>query len=448
VGKARAAISSRLFRERTREGDDRNEFQRDRDIILYSSALQRLSTTTQVVSGESGYVFHNRLTHSLQVAQVGRRLAEKLIIRQKPLANQHAVDPDVVEAACLAHDLGHPPFGHLAEVVLNDLIRNRWSVQGFEGNAQSFRIVTTLAFRSTKFLGLNLTKRTLRAILKYPWTYSARPKGKLNKWGAYDSELRHFQAAVGKLGSGPYPRSAEAELMDWADDLTYAIHDAEDFYRAGLIPLHLLRHAPYSGAPNLGERERFLQYVSNNKKRIAELAETSDTELSEILEDLLESYFLLSAPYQGTREDRGRLRFFTSQLVDRYINGIELIPAAKDGRVVAANAYYKQEIALLKQLTWHYVIDAPGLALQQHAQRRIIANLYDVFLNEALKKSPSRLLPPYYRERLGVGGMGIPDRPERVVIDLIAGMTESRAILTYRKLNGINMPSGLDRTVL
>jgi len=448
VARAQAAKSSRVFREPTRDGDDRSEFQRDRDIILYSSALQRLSTTTQVVSGESGYVFHNRLTHTLQVAQVGRRLAEKLIIRQKALAEQHEVDPDVVEAACLAHDLGHPPFGHLAEVELNSLVSNHRTIQGFEGNAQSFRIVTALAFRSERFRGLNLTKRTLRAILKYPWTYSGRPRGKTNKWGAYNSELLHFQAAVGKPGYGPYPRSAEAELMDWADDLTYAIHDAEDFYRAGLIPLHLLSPGPYAGAPNLGERERFLKYVANNRKRIPELAGTSDTELSEILEDILESFFLLTAPYQGTREDRGKLRTFTSQLVNRYINGISLIPTARDGRVVAAEPNYKKEIALLKQLTWHYVIDAPGLALQQHAQRRIIANLYEIFLSEAQKDPPSRLLPPYYQERLGAARRGTADRPERVVIDLIAGMTESRAILTYRKLNGIEMPTGLDRTVL
>src|SRR5258707_276260 len=111
----------RLITEPPGNGDDRNDFQRDRDSILYSSALQRLSTTTQVVSGEQGRVFHNRLTHSLQVAQVGRRLAEKLKLKQQALAKRYALNEDVVEAACLAHDLGHPPFGHLAETTLNKL---------------------------------------------------------------------------------------------------------------------------------------------------------------------------------------------------------------------------------------------------------------------------------------------------------------------------------------
>src|SRR5271170_455642 len=159
---------SRLISEKVRDGDDRTEFQRDRDSILYSSALQRLSTTTQVVSGEQGRVFHNRLTHSLQVAQVGRRLAEKLKLKQPDLATLYRLNEDVVEAACLAHDLGHPPFGHLAETALNKLARKSRGIQGFEGNAQSFRIVTVLAFRSEKFEGLNLTRQTLRAILKYP----------------------------------------------------------------------------------------------------------------------------------------------------------------------------------------------------------------------------------------------------------------------------------------
>ena len=121
---------------------------------------------------------------------------------------------------------------------------------------------------------------------------------------------------------------------------------------------------------------------------------------------------------------------------------------AQDGRVVTADPNFKKEIALLKQLTWHYVIDAPGLALQQHAQRRIVGDLFGVFLNEAQKKTPSRLLPPYYQERLRSTKNPTGDRAERVVIDLIAGMTESRAVLTYRKLNGIEMPIGLDRTVI
>ncbi len=428
----------------SRSGDDRNNFQRDRDIILYSSALQRLSSTTQVVSAESGHVFHNRLTHTLQVAQVGRRLAEKLLIKQSELASLLDVDPDVVESACLAHDLGHPPFGHLAEQALNELAGS--VAQGFEGNAQSFRIVTELAFRSSDYSGLNLTARTLRAILKYPWTYNNRPPTKLNKWGAYDSEMASFRLAMGDIAEGPYPRSAEAELMDWADDLTYAIHDAEDFYRAGLIPLHLLLPPAGSGAQSSAERERFLEYVAGKKAVLEEIRDTSDSDIDDIFAQLMFTHFKLTGPYQGTGDDRAQLRIFTSQLVGRYINGLKLIEPDEYGVTVHADDGYRKEIALLKQLTWYYVIEAPGLAIQQHAQRKIIQYLFKIFLEE-VGRSPSPLIPPYYRERLQRGN-GNSSTVQRVITDLIAGMSESQALITYQRLNGIVNGSALDKLMV
>ncbi len=164
---------------RNAQNDYREPSQRDRDRVLYSSSFRRLAEVTQVVAANSGYVFHNRLTHSLQVAQVGRRLAEKLNKTQRE--SREFVDPDVVEAACLAHDLGHPPFGHTAERTLNDLAEE---IGGFEGNAQSFRIVTKLASRSTNYPGLDLTAATLSAMLKYPWLRGGNSE-KPKKWGAH-----------------------------------------------------------------------------------------------------------------------------------------------------------------------------------------------------------------------------------------------------------------------
>jgi dGTPase len=171
-------------------GDYRTAAQRDRDRILYSSSFRRLAEVTQVVAANSGYVFHNRLTHSLQVAQVGRRIAENLNKRQPETRDY--IDPDVVEAACLAHDLGHPPFGHIAEQILNQRTKK---FGGFEGNAQSFRIVTKLASRSPDYGGLDLTAATLAAILKYPWL-RGRNAAKPSKWGAYSSEARDFRICL------------------------------------------------------------------------------------------------------------------------------------------------------------------------------------------------------------------------------------------------------------
>ncbi|MGH9904906.1 MAG: deoxyguanosinetriphosphate triphosphohydrolase family protein, partial [Pyrinomonadaceae bacterium] len=202
--------------------DDRLPAQRDRDRVLYSSAFRRLGEVTQVVSPLTGHVFHNRLTHSLRVAQVGQRLAEKLL-RKHPGAKT-GLDPSVVECACLAHDLGHPPFGHCAEEKLNELAE---SFGGFEGNAQSFRILTKLAFRSENYIrsenykGLDLTRASLAAVFKYPWLKDQNP-GYPTKWGAYESEEMEFDFAL-KLARKKNERTIEAELMDWADDVTYAV---------------------------------------------------------------------------------------------------------------------------------------------------------------------------------------------------------------------------------
>src|SRR5438477_3469662 len=174
------------------EGDYRSPAQRDRDRIIYTSAFRRLAQVSQVASPTDAHVFHNRLTHSLQVAQVGRSLAERLRQDETACWQVGGIDPETVEASCLAHDLGHPPFGHTGEEQLNRLVGN--SSGGFEGNAQSFRIITKLAFKSTKHTGLDLTAATLAAILKYPWLNGKNQKKK-KKGGAYSSERRDVELA-------------------------------------------------------------------------------------------------------------------------------------------------------------------------------------------------------------------------------------------------------------
>lgn len=422
----------RQFEEKLRLGDHRNDFERDRDILIYSTAFRRLSGITQVLSPQTGHILHNRLTHTLQVAQFGRRLAEKLKILQPAESAALEVDPDVVETCCLAHDLGHPPFGHLAEGVLD---RFASKIGGFEGNAQSFRIITRLAFRSVDYPGLNLTGRTLRATLKYPWLKSARRKGYLHKWGAYDSEKTAFEYALGHKNAKSGTRSAEAELMDWSDDVTYSVHDVEDFYRAGLIPIHLL-------LPNghQRERERFLSYVWGKKSKIPELDGMTEQDIQDTLDQTFTSTFSISIPYEGTSEQRARLRTFTGLMINRYINAVSLVDSSKKRVLIAKEE--KQEVAVLKQLTWFYVIDAPSLVVQQRAHKYIIEHLCKAFLEEALSK-PGLLLPPFYRERLQAG-----DKPKRVVVDLIAGMSEANAIGIFERLNGSVVGTGLERFLL
>src|ERR1700722_5092020 len=149
-------------------GDQRQPGQRDRDRILYTTSFRRMAGVTQVATPIEGHIFHNRMTHTLEVAQFARRLAEKLIDGQRTEAERRGgIDPEVVEAAAFAHDLGHPPFGHIAELELDELGRKHGAVDGFEGNAQSFRILTKVAAHRSRYKGLNLTRATLNAVLKY-----------------------------------------------------------------------------------------------------------------------------------------------------------------------------------------------------------------------------------------------------------------------------------------
>lgn len=229
-----AARSSRCFSDERSSGEDqRRAFERDRDRILYSSAFHRLAGITQIVRAGELDIFHTRQQHTYKVAQIGRRLAEHRIREQAEEAEIHGLDPEVVEAACLAHDLGHPPFGHAAETELDQLVRDPIRVggdpddaatDGYEGNAQTFRILTKLSVRYSKDSpGLDLTRATLAATLKYPWLRDHDDLKKKSKWSAYASEEREFRWARQHCHSEF--KTAEAELMDWADDISYSVHD-------------------------------------------------------------------------------------------------------------------------------------------------------------------------------------------------------------------------------
>jgi dGTPase len=430
-----SALSS-LRNERRHEkkqrklGDHRTPSQRDRDRLLYSSAFRRLAEVTQVVAANSGYVFHNRLTHSLQVAQVGRRLAEKLIQKQDSLGifPTDGIDPDVVEAACLAHDLGHPPFGHVIEEKLNHLSKK---IGGFEGNAQSFRIVTKLAFHSPLYSGLDLTRATLAALLKYPWARNENRK-KPKKWGYYQSEKDDFEFARGSH-TVHQKQTTEAFLMDWADDITYSVHDLEDFYRAGRLPLHLL-----SMQTDNREREFFFERVFARHKALknkdildnrAEL-ESAFTEVSRLFPPMQE--------YRGTIKQRTSLRNFTGSLINRYINGVKFDSEAGSFQT---EPQLKNEVTMLKELIWIYVIQDPALATQQLGQRHMIDHLFKTYVHAA-HSSDWNVFPTYYQERLSKADGD--NEKIRTCVDLIAGMTETQVYRIYSRLTGISTESSLN----
>jgi dGTPase len=299
-----------------RQPDQRREAQRDRDRVLYTSALRRLGHVTQVVSPTEGIVFHNRLTHTHEVAQIGRRIAERLTADEERLRKARrlgGIDPDVVETAALVHDLGHPPYGHAVEQELDHLVSIKHGVHdGYEGNAQSFRIVTKLAMRHRRFPGLNLTRASLNASLKYPWFRAGKGEDerKHNKWGVYKTEHREFEWARKSHRGRSNKPSVEAEIMDWSDDVAYAVHDVDDFYSASLIPLDRLR--------NQGDHE-----VERFCRHTAPRLDWTEDEVKELLRSVVAASPVIE-PYIGTDEQRQQLRTFTAELISKYVTAVEI----------------------------------------------------------------------------------------------------------------------------
>jgi dGTPase len=327
--------------------------------------------------------------------------------------------------------LGHPPFGHIAEEALDKLAEKHG---GFEGNAQSFRILTKLAFRSADYRGLDLTRATLAAVLKYPWFREGNPK-KLDKFGAYETERRDFEFAR-ELYPNSQAQTIEAALMDWADDITYPIHDLEDFYRAGRMPLHLL------GNRDPSERQYFFADVF--ERRLAHDAQLNQRrrDLEEAFTDTLVTTFPTMRSYSGSEAQRIGLRNFTGTLIGRYINGVDLIE--KDGRLQARiKPEYTDEVFMLKQLTWTYVIEAPSLATQQWGLKQKIRRLFGVYTEAAASSKEWKLFPVYYQERLKQAAGG-ENEFVRVCVDLIASMTENQVHKIFGRLTGSSSGASLD----
>lgn len=443
---------------------ERTAGQRDHDRILYSAAFRRLANVTQVVAADQGAFLHNRLTHTLKVAQLGRRLAERLLAREEDRERIEALgglDADVVEAACLAHDLGHPPFGHVAEEELNRLADAAGARGGFEGNAQSFRIVTKLAVRDEEQQGLNLSRATLNALLKYPWLRDANHSGRKHKWGAYHTETKELEFARGgehdlqqadKTHLGDVRRSLEAELMDLADDIAYSIYDVEDFYRAGKIPLDRLFAPGRSPGQPSDEAEKFFDEVFSRWRTGGRpFTDTDAAKYRQVFTQIASGAQGLFAPaYIGSRKQRGKLRAWTSSLVGRYVRAIDLQRSGNPAdRRVQLKPDEKAEISILKELTWHYVITDPGLGTQQHGYRRIIETLFNALLDSA--KGDGYLMPQLRREELEQAKKAIapgpvdanPEPVVRVVVDYIASMSEQEALALYQRLEGISFGSFL-----
>ncbi|MEU9306315.1 deoxyguanosinetriphosphate triphosphohydrolase [Streptomyces sp. NPDC048256] len=404
----------------------RTAFQRDRARVLHSSALRRLSGKTQVVTPGTrtdawDATPRTRLTHSLECAQVGRELGAAL-----------GCDPDLVEAACLSHDLGHPPFGHNGEQALNEFARD---CGGFEGNAQSLRLLTRIEpkrFTAEGSVGLNLTRAALDAATKYPWPRDAHPVDPASgKFGVYEDDRPVFDWV---RETAPGTRTCfEAQVMDWADDVAYSVHDVEDGLHAGHIDPNCLHAEP--------ERREIFRVAVGRYVPVG----TDPAELAAAL-DRLQDQDWWPHGYDGTAAAQARLKDATSQLIGRFCLAAEGATRARWGYhpgrpgtgggtgsltrygaelVVPEEA--RLECAVLKAVADRYVMQRAEQEVLRADQRVVISELA-----EALTARAPDGLDPQFR---ALFDQASDDRArKRVVVDQIASLTDASARSLHSRL--------------
>jgi len=396
------ADRERFFDEPAKRGG-RTEFARDRARIIHSFALRRLAAKTQVAVPWATDFPRTRLSHSLECAQVGRELGAAL-----------GADPDLMEGACLAHDIGHPPFGHNGEEVLNQLAH---SCGGFEGNAQSLRLLIRLEAKTVladgKSVGLNLTRASLDAATKYPWSRVVNAK----KFGVYEDDLEIFNWYRSGVESGK--TSIEAQIMDWSDDVAYSVHDMEDSLVSGQIKLDQLSN----DLPKLFKvaRDMYLEDITE-----AEMA-TALTALQKI--SCWPRY------YDGTHRSLARLKDLASQLIGRFAQAAEVATQEKYGdsnltrysaNLVVPRAQ-RVEVALLKSMAGHYVINADTSQIRYGEQQKLLTELVEAILASAPATLEGFFLQDWQRAEND-------QQRVRVVIDQVASLTDPGAIALHNRL--------------
>ncbi|WP_228069757.1 deoxyguanosinetriphosphate triphosphohydrolase [Actinomyces bowdenii] len=394
----------------------RTPFERDRARVLHSSALRRLGAKTQVLGPSADDFVRTRLTHSLEVAQVGRALGQAL-----------GCDPDVVDAACLSHDLGHPPYGHNGEKAL-DVVADR--IGGFEGNAQTFRLLTRLEPKTVdaagRPVGLNLTRAGLDAVAKYPWAKGggsgeARAKS-LRKYCAYPEDAEIFTWM--RQGAPEGRRCLEAQIMDLADDVGYSVHDVEDAIALGRMD-----------PARLGDQAEVDRLVEETRQWYG--GAMSADALGAAWERLVAVPFWIRS-YTGSRADAADLKNLTSELIGRFVSSVaqatrevygqgRLTRYGADLVIPEATA---AEILVLKGAAVRYV-----MAPREHEpvylrQRTVIFDLAD-----ALMEGRGVHLDPAFAQDWQRAGSQ--DERLRVVVDQIASLTDTSARAWHASLCGL-----------
>ncbi|MFM2412756.1 MAG: hypothetical protein RLZZ587_1089 [Actinomycetota bacterium] len=395
------------------EKGERSDFARDRGRLLHSSALRRLAAKTQVLSPTAGLDFaRNRLTHSLEVAQVGREIGQAL-----------GLDPDLVDTACLAHDLGHPPFGHNGEKGLNE-----WALPwgGFEGNAQTLRLLTFIEPKvfaaNGRSYGLNLTRASLDASCKYPWTSDAgvlEAGGGRNKFGVYAVDADIFEWV--RQGAPDRRLCIEAQVMDLSDDIGYSVHDFEDAIVNGYIDVLAL-----------SSRVNHDDLVDSMVEWIG--GELSHDELIAAF-DRLDGLSNWIETWDGSRADMARLKNLTSTLIGRFAasatNATREHAAqpslARFGADVIVPRETRAEIAVLKGIVAANVMSSESRRPIYAHQREVLTDL----CNAIVRLGPSAMERGFADDFTSAQ---TEDAQMRAVIDQVASLTDQSALAWHERL--------------
>ncbi|AZI59485.1 dNTP triphosphohydrolase [Nakamurella antarctica] len=478
-------------------------FRDDLERIRFSPYFSRLAAVTQVISqGAAGQVVHNRLTHTIKVTAVARAIAIGVNIGPGiELINAlGGCDPVVVQAAASAHDLGHPPFGHLGERMLDRVARSRFGlVDGFEGNAQTFRILTELGVHGTSGSGLNLTAAVRAAVLKYPWCrvgapnphpYDAPipPRGaggnaeapgsvKYSSYLVDAGEMAHVRQAYPEID--PWQQTPECAVMDVADDIAYSLHDLDDFHRTGI-----LQHASVAAEFRTWMQDRAglttmdLSTLRAKERRRGHSLELlrrrlrakdawifDDDAFAQAVErvgiDLIDG--LLAVPYDGSIDSERAIGVFTNSWIAHFQDSVQVVrrPHVRSAHV-ALGAQAWHEVGVLKFVHQRFVLDRPDLAMYQRGQGQILTTLVsalDSWLADSddAHRAPRRLVDlvelatqDYRRLRLEApellrGPNGEDFRAEddilrlgrgRGIIDYVASLTDDRAVATAAFVTG------------
>ena len=393
-----------LFEPAKRVG--RTEFMRDRARVIHSAALRRLAAKTQVAVPWENDFQRTRLSHSLECAQIGRELGESL-----------GADPDLLETACLSHDLGHPPFGHNGEEALAEVAKD---FGGFEGNAQSFRLLTRIEAKTVdengKSVGLNLTRASLDAATKYPWPRAINPR----KFGVYDDDVEIFNWM--RQGAPTDRKCIEAQIMDWSDDCAYSVHDLED--------------AIFVGQIKVDNFERDFDILHKEMQDSYGSTATKDEAAAAL--QRLQQLSCWPRYYDGSHRSLARLKDSTSQLIGRFVLAAEL-----ETRKVHGNGPLQRyeadlvipreqevEVDFLKAVAGHYLINA-AISQERYAKQQIvIKELVEMLHKHAASALDSIFVKDWQSSADETSRM-------RIIIDQVASLTDPGAYALHARLSAL-----------